>query len=188
VAAFCAPLAGCGGSTTAEPAPDASDLHISTEERQSGDALQNRLLADGSASLPDLMSAIQGLTGCLAVYHIKVIDEGWNPVDNRTRSILYDPGAAAPDQVSSYTSQCQDSYLNRVADRYTAEHRAKMSPTLLADVQDCLSKAGVPAKGTETNVAEIFSSAGTAFREKATTCIKDGLLKDYPDKGYPIFE
>jgi hypothetical protein len=175
-------LTGCGGApeqsgVPSGPVPSADPA---------GEASQQALLTDGTASTADYESAVSALRECLARQDVELVNMGWNPVHHQ-RMVLYFRNTDMPDdEVSRRGEQCKSSHLTRVEQQYVRNTEPVMDQKLLDLSRQCLSGRGAAVTGTEKNGPDLLRSVTAGKRNTVLECVSRSTAELYPDFPIPV--
>lgn len=176
-------LGGCGQLAQPTESTPSAQFHqyVSDRERASGQAAQDELLADGTASKQDYKAAVAQLERCLAQGDVTLVTRGWNPVHGQQMNLWFRNADLPDDEVAAWGDQCQSAHMTKIEQRYAKDHAPVMAPKLLTYARDCLARRDVVTTGKERNLPDLRRAGGAKREAQAHECVKRGAEKLYPE-------
>jgi hypothetical protein len=176
LAALLAGPAGCTSTMDADrPPPGDADTRLShSVVTTSAEGPRDKVTP------ADYEAAVRRLAVCVDESGVKLVNDGWDPVDHERMALRYDAPGMPFEKVNAIIERCEGTHLAPVAARYNEDNQSFMSPELMKAVQECLTTRRIGVTGREADAQDLLRAVPGSRHQELRDCVREGVRKIYP--------
>ena len=158
-----------------------STWHLAAAEIDLGIADQQHISESG-VTRAEYLNAVSSFAACLERHRLRMLNDGWNPVDNRSVDLRFGNVALPDNEVTGYGNDCKKAYLEIVESNFRSSTTPVMDTKVMSRARECMTAAGIKTTGSERSLNDLTSGLSQDHIDTVVQCVTKGAQEIFPGR------